>query len=411
MKRSLLSLLAVAVTGGAAFFAWSRLHAGSHAVKYTTAVATIGDVVATVTATGQLQPVVSVQVGSQVSGLIKELKVDFNSPVQAGQVIARLDDASFIAALHSAEGNLAAARSDLHAAQLTATRNHDLFAQHMVPQSDVDTSDAAVEKGQANVIIAQANLERARLDLSHCTVTSPVDGIVTSRNVDVGQTVAASLSAPTLFTIAADLTKMQIVAEVAEGDIGQVRAGKKVNFTVDAYPGRTFSGTVAQVRYAPRTIDNVVNYDTVINVANDDLALLPGMTASTSIVIAEHHDAVLVPNAALRLHLAADAPGATGAGRGTRPPTGAGKSGPGTGATARDPANSPRTLYTLADTPAAVPDPHRVRAGISDGQKTEILSGIANGDRIVVAAVGSAPGASARSTSPLSGGGGYGGFR
>ena len=299
--------------------------------------ATVGDVVSTVTATGLLQPVVNVLVGSQVSGLIKELRVDFNSPVKAAQMIARLDDAPFIAALHSAEGNLAAARSDLHAAQLNATRNQELFARNLVAQSDLDTAEAAVEKTQAQVVIAQANLERAQLDVSHCTVTSPVDGIVTSRNVDVGQTVAASLSAPTLFTIAADLTK------------------------------------------------------------------------STSSVIAEHHDVVLVPNAALRIHLAAGSP-APGTAPRARTTSGAnsstGKSGLGAGPAVRDPTNSPRTLYTLVDTPAASPDSHRVRTGLSDGQRTEILDGINAGDRIIVAALGSTPSASARSISPLAGGGG-----
>src|SRR5439155_17299392 len=238
------------------------------------------------TATGQLNPVTNVQVGCQISGTIQKLFVDFNSPVTQGQVVAQIDAATYQANLLQAEGDLANAKAALELAQINAGRSKDLFTNKLIPQSDYDQTIANLHQAEATVKIKEAAVQKAKVDLERCTIYSPVDGIVISRSVDVGQTVAASLSAPTLFVIANDLTKMQIDANVAEADIGGVEEGQDVDFTVDAFPNRTFHGKVTQVRNAPITVQNVVTYDTVIGVSNADLKLRPGMTANVSIIVA-----------------------------------------------------------------------------------------------------------------------------
>ena len=261
---------------------------------------TRGAITQAVTATGTLNPVVNVQVGSQISGNIQKLFVDFNSPVKAGQVVAQIDPAVFQASVKQAEGDLANAQAALELARVNAKRTQELVAKQNSAQSDLDQADRQPPSGGSDVKIKEGALEKAQADLDHCTITSPIDGIVISRSVDVGQTVAASLSAPVIFTIANDLAKMQIDANVAEADIGTVEAGQNVDFTVDAFPERTFHGEVVQVRNAPITVQNVVTYDTVIGVNNSDLKLKPGMTANVSIVAAQRDNALKISNAALR---------------------------------------------------------------------------------------------------------------
>src|ERR1700745_2327741 len=256
--------------------------------NYQTATITRGPITQAVTATGTLNPVVNVQVGSQVSGNIAKLFVDFNSQVKAGQVVAQIDPALFQATVTQAEGDLANAQATLELARVNAKRPQELFAKKTLHQSE------------ANVKIKQGALDKARADLEHCTITSPIDGVVISRSVDVGQTVAASLQAPVIFQIANDLTKMQIDTNVAEADVGIVQVGQDVDFTVDAFPIQTFHGKVVQVWNAPITVQNVVTYDTVIGVSNPDLKLKPGMTANVSIVIAHKDDVLQIKNAALR---------------------------------------------------------------------------------------------------------------
>ena len=276
---------------------------------------TRGAITQAVTATGTLNPVVNVQVGSQISGNIQKLFVDFNSPVKAGQVVAQIDPAVFQASVTQAEGDLANARAALELARVTAKRTEELVAKQNSAQSELDQAVAALHQAEAMVTIKEGALQKARVDLDHCTITSPIDGIVISRSVDVGQTVAASLSAPVIFTIANDLAKMQIDANVAEADIGTVEAGQKVDFTVDAFPKRTFHGEVVQVRNAPITVQNVVTYDTVIGVNNSDLKLKPGMTANVSIVGAQRDNALKVSNAALRFRPPDVTPPPTGVAR------------------------------------------------------------------------------------------------
>src|SRR6184192_1935646 len=272
----------------------------SGSASYQTATVTQGAITQLVTATGTLNPGTNVQVGSQVSGNIQKLFADFNSEVKAGQTVAQIDPALFQAAVTQAEGDLATSQAALELAKLNATRTETLFKQKNSSQQDFDQATAALHQAEGNVKIKQGALDKAKADLDHCTITSPIDGVVISRNVDVGQTVAASLQAPVIFQIANDLTKMQIDSNIAEADVGAVSVNQDVDFTVDAFPTRTFHGKVVQVRNAPITVQNVVTYDTVIGVNNADLKLKPGMTANVSIVIAHKDDVLKISNAALR---------------------------------------------------------------------------------------------------------------
>src|SRR5256884_2169966 len=268
--------------------------------NYQTAIVTRGAITQAVTATGTLNPVVNVQVGSKVSGNIAKLFADFNSQVKAGQVVAQIDPALFQATVTQAEGDLASAQAALELAKLNATRTEELFAKKTSSKADLDQAVANLHQAGANVKIKQGALDKAKADLDHCTITSPIDGVVISRSVDVGQTVAASLQAPVIFAIANDLTKMQIDTNVAEADVGVVKIDQNVDFTVDAFPMETFHGKVVQVRNAPITVQNVVTYDTVIGVSNRDLKLKPGMTANFSIIVAHKDDVLQIKNAALR---------------------------------------------------------------------------------------------------------------
>jgi HlyD family secretion protein len=365
---------------------------------YQTATVTRGAITQVVTATGTLNPVVNVQVGSQVSGNIQKLFVDFNSEVKAGQTVAQIDPALFQAAVTQAEGDLATAQAALELAKVNAARTQKLFVEKNSSQQDVDSANATLHQAEGNVKIKQGALDKAKADLEHCTITSPVDGVVISRSVDVGQTVAASLQAPVIFQIANDLTKMQIDSNVAEADVGAVEVGQDVDFTVDAFPTRTFHGKVVQVRNAPITVQNVVTYDTVIGVDNKDLKLKPGMTANVSIIIAHKDNVLQLKNAALRFRppeaATAAAPSqprpASSSGGQSQRPTG--------GARERKPE---RTVYTLS---FGRPKPAQIKTGISDGIVTEVMEGLKEGDRVITAEL-SAPAAASSSppTNPFSG--------
>src|SRR5512137_636695 len=258
-KWIFLLLLVGAAAGGVMYFREDH----TEPPQYQTAAVTRGDLNQVVTASGQLNPVLNVQVGSQISGNIAKLFADYNSLVKSNQVVAQLDPSIFQASVHQAEGDLANAKAALELQQVQTRRSESLFKDRLISQSEYDTSVAALHQAEAQVQIKQASLERAKVDLAHCTIFAPVDGIVISRNVDVGQTVAASMNAPVLFQIANDLAKMQIDANVSEADVGTVEEGQNVSFTVDAYPNRTFIGRVVQIRNSPITVQNVVTYDTV----------------------------------------------------------------------------------------------------------------------------------------------------
>jgi HlyD family secretion protein len=360
------------------------------AANYQTATVTRGAITQAVTATGTLNPVVNVQVGSQVSGNIAKLFVDFNSQVKAGQMVAQIDPALFQATVTQAEGDLASAQAALELAKLNAKRMQDLFARKTSSQADLDQAMATLHQAEANVKIKQGALDKAKADLEHCTITSPIDGVVISRNVDVGQTVAASLQAPVIFQIANDLTKMQIDSNVAEADVGVLEVGQDVDFTVDAFPMRTFHGKVVQVRNAPITVQNVVTYDTVIGVSNPDLKLKPGMTANVSIIVAHKDNVLQIKNSALRYRPAEATPGEVRARSPVR------------GGAGHEQRTSERTVYVLS---GDRPQPVQIKTGISDGVVTEVIEGLKEGDRVVTAELTSKSPAASPPPNPFSGGG------
>jgi HlyD family secretion protein len=332
MKRALIGLLIVLAIGAGAGAYYIRR--GAPEIQVNTAPITRGDIVDTVGASGTLQAVTTVQVGSQVSGNIQYLGADFNSIVKKGQVIARLDPSLFEAQMQQARANLSQtqanlikSQSDLDRTKVQLTdaqqkfaRAKELSARQLLPQSDLDAAKIAVDTAQAQlasqeatvtqtraaVSQSQASLNQNQVNLDHTIIQAPIDGIVTQRSVDVGQTVAASMQAPTLFVIAADLTKMQVNANIDEADVGRIRPGQHVTFKVDAYPTDTFEGTVSQIRLQPVVVSNVTTYGTVIDVPNAQLKLKPGMTANVKVEIAKRSDALRVPNAALRFRPSTD---------------------------------------------------------------------------------------------------------
>src|SRR6266571_2092172 len=299
-ERQSKRLWLVAAIASAVGLGWYLNQSAGNTFEYETSLVSRGALTQVVTASGQLNPVVKVEVGSQVSGIIEKLFVDFNSPVTEGQVIAQLDAATYEANLIQAQGNLANAKAAAELAQLNADRAKTLQSERLNAKAEYEKAVADLHQAEAAVKVNEGALKKAQVDLARCTIYAPVDGIVISRNVNVGQTVAASLSAPTLFVIANNLAKMQIEADVAEADIGLVGAGHEVEFTVDAFPGQTFHGEVTQVRNAPKADQNVVTYVTIIDVTNPNLKLKPGMTANVSVIVTHHNNVLKIPNAALR---------------------------------------------------------------------------------------------------------------
>jgi HlyD family secretion protein len=294
------TLLAASAVG---FYFYRRQATAEKPPSYNTAVIAKGSVRQVVTATGQLAPLLEVDVGSQISGLVLKLYVDFNSPVKKGQKLAEIDPATYRQRLRQAEASLASTEAANALQRLNTERSKELREKQLVSQQDYDQAVAQLKQSDAQLLTARAAVENANVDLDRCTISSPIDGIVISKQTEEGKTVAASLNAPVLFTIANDLAKMQITAAVAEADIGSVRDGQAVTFTVDAFPNRTFNGRVSQVRNAAKTVSNVVTYDTIIDVDNRQLHLRPGMTANVSIIVAAKEDTLKLPNAALRVRL------------------------------------------------------------------------------------------------------------
>ena len=367
MKKLWYGVLILIVIALAVYFSFGNKE---QEVDYRTEKAVRGDIVETVTATGTVNAVTTVLVGTQVSGTIKDIYVDFNSPVKKGQLIARIDPATFEAEVAQARANLLAAKANLEKSEATLVdtkrtmeRNRELLSKNLIAQSDLDTAETNYETSKAQVSVSksqvaqtEAALKVAETNLGYTKIISPVDGVVISRNVDVGQTVAASFQTPTLFTIAEDLTKMQIDASVDEADIGRVASGQDVEFTVDSYPDITFHGNVSQVRNAPISVENVVTYDVVIKVDNPELKLKPGMTANVSIILMKKSGVLKIPNAALRLNL-------TEREKGKPMPKG-------------------RGVWVLEK---GKPQRVSVSTGISDGSYTELVSGnIREGQEIIV---------------------------
>jgi len=456
MKKALIILVLLAVAGAAGWY-YVRYTEENKVPDFTTTTVSKGPLTQTVTATGDLEPVLNVSVSSQISGNILKLYVDWNSSVKQGQVLAELDPSSYQTALLQSEGSLANAKANFQLQQANTVRSRELFAKTLISQSDLDTAEAQLAQAAAQVQIQSAANETAKVNLTRCTIYSPIDGTVISRSVDVGNTVAASLSAPTLFMIANDLKSMQIDAAVSEADIGNIEVDQVVNFTVDAYPNRQFHGTVAQIRNSPKTSQNVVIYDTMINVRNDDLKLRPGMTANVSIVVANRAETLKVANSALRLRLPegitplpaveTKTDAASGA---LRPATseerrklmadagftrGGGPPSPEViakiAALAKErglelpafgnrggndrPNNAPvtRTLYKLVgtDPKTAKLQAVNVKLGITDGVATEVLGGLAENDVVVTGVtLPGGPKPAAGAANPFSGGGQRRGF-
>lgn len=290
--------LVIVGLGAAAWFYFRQ--GNDKAPQLTTVTISKGELTQVVTASGGLQPVTSVDVSSQVSGLIKEVFVDYNTPVKEGDVLARIDAATYEQKLKSAEADLASTKASAMLTRATTNRTRELFKRNLVTQQELDQAEAELAQSEAQLLIRSASVEDAKVNLARCTIYAPIDGIVMQRATEVGKTVAASLNAPTLFVIANKLDQMEISAAVAEADIGNVLEGQEVNFTVDAFPNRQFHGKVTQIRNSPITTQNVVTYETIISVTNDDLKLKPGMTANVSIVVAQHRDVLRIPNSALR---------------------------------------------------------------------------------------------------------------
>lgn len=370
MRRSYLYLLGVAAVAAAAFYFWPSSSAGTAA--YRTEAATRGTVSQSVSANGTLKPVKVVNVGAQISGRISALHADFNDTVSEGQVLAELDDSLLKAQLAQSEAQLASAEAQLTLAKVNDARARNLASRGAGAKADADTAAANLEIAMAAVGAAKAKVDIDRVNLSYAIIASPVSGVVMSRDVDVGQTVAASLSAPQIFSIAQDLSKMQIDTTVAEADVGSIKAGMPVTFRVDAFAGRSFSGTVKQVRLNPTTESNVVSYNVVVEVDNADLTLLPGMTAYVQITIGTANDVLRVANAALRFKPEGSTVSAGGTGGGRR----------GQQADGGTPAAPGKTIYILdGGAPKAV----RVETGISDGKLTAVTGGeLKEGDLVII---------------------------
>lgn len=443
-------VIAAAVGG---WFWWQQRNETAP-VAFNTVKVSRGTLTQSVTATGELQPVETVEVSSQISGLIKSVLVDYNSQVKAGDVLARIDPATYENRLRSAQADLANTAASHRLVVLNAERTRTLRTQNLVSQQELDQIEAQLAQADAQLLIRTAAVETAKVDLSRCTITAPIDGLVLDRPAIAGKTVSASTSAPVLFVLVNDLSQLQIKASIAEADIGNVKEGQAVAFTVDAFPSQSFRGTVRQIRNQPVVQSNVVTYATIIDVNNENLVLKPGMTANVSVTIQERADILLVPNSALRARVpdetklplvvapaATPAAGAaaspeealrallaevgyvaTGEGRPTReqmtrvralaaergitlPERRGGGRRPGASGSA---AETVRTLYTPAGIEAdAKAQAVEVRLGITDGVNTEVLSGLAEGAAVITGVVEpttQAPATAARNPFAPSGG-------
>jgi len=374
MRRWLLIAPAVLLLAGAGlWFAFGRT--ADRADRYQTAEVVRGNLSEVITANGTLNPVTIVNVGVQVSGTVQRLYADFNDRVKAGQVLLELDPQLFRARLAQSEANLANQRAQLALADANEKRARQLLKSQFISQQDYDQSVATVRSTRALVSAAQAAVAQDRANLDFSVVRSPVEGVVISRQVDIGQTVAASFQTPTLFTIARDLTQMQIEASVAESDISRVRVGQPVTFTVDSYGPRQFRGEVKEIRLNPETQQNVVTFKVIIAVPNPDGALLPGMTATARFSVRDWRDVPLVPNAALAFRPSDfDARAMREAGR---------RKG-GKGEAGADQPGFPATVFVVGSD--GKPAPRQVRIGASDDEKSVLLAGpLAVGDRVIVA--------------------------
>lgn len=361
MKKLSKLWLVVAVVIIIAIVAWA-LSGGKkeEQISFDTAAVAPANIMNSITATGTIEPVTSVTVGTQVSGIVSKLYVDYNSVVKKGQVIAELDKTNLMSQLNSAKTQLATAQSQLNYQTTNYNRYKTLYKKGLVAADDFDNAKLSYTQAKEQVASAKEEVQRAQTNLGYATITSPIDGIVLSKSVEEGQTVAASFSTPELFTIAQDLTNMQVVANVDEADIGDVKEGERVSFTVDAYPDDTFEGTVKQVRQEATTTNNVVTYEVVISAPNADLKLKPGLTANVTIYTAERKGVLSVPSKALRFTPQKETVGKM-------------KIVDQTG-------NAKNKVWSIEGNSIVA---HKVNIGMTDGTNTQILNGISAGVKVV----------------------------
>lgn len=328
-------------------------------ITFDTAAVAPANIMNSITATGTIEPVTSVTVGTQVSGIVSKLFVDYNSVVKKGQVIAELDKTNLMSQLNTAKTQLATAQSQLNYQTANYKRYKTLFEKGLVAADDFDNAKLSYTQAKEQVVSAKEEVQRAQTNLGYATITSPIDGVVLSKSVEEGQTVAASFSTPELFTIAQDLTNMQVVADVDEADIGDVKEGERVSFTVDAYPDDTFEGEVKQVRQEATTTNNVVTYEVVISAPNADLKLKPGLTANVTIYTAERKGVLSVPSKALRFTPQKETVGKM---------------------KIVDVANAKNKVWTIEGNSIVA---HKVNIGMTDGTNTQIVGGIAEGTKVI----------------------------
>ena len=360
MKKLSKVWLVVAVVIIVAIVAWAL--SGSkkeEQISFETAAVAPANIMNSITATGTIEPVTSVTVGTQVSGIVSKLYVDYNSVVKKGQVIAELDKTNLMSQLNTAKTQLATAQSQLNYQTANYKRYKTLFEKGLVAADDFDNAKLSYTQAKEQVASAKEEVQRAQTNLGYATITSPIDGVVLSKSVEEGQTVAASFSTPELFTIAQDLTNMQVVADVDEADIGDVKEGERVTFTVDAYPDDTFEGEVKQVRQEATTTNNVVTYEVVISAPNADLKLKPGLTANVTIYTAERKGVLSVPSKALRFTPQKETVGKM---------------------KIVDVANAKNKVWTIEGNSIVA---HKVNIGMTDGTNTQIVGGIAEGTKVV----------------------------
>lgn len=388
-------IIFLVVIGAASYFGWSYYQSKKTPdIKFITAPAERGDMRSVILATGKVEAVSLINVGTQISGTLKELYVDYNSVVSKGQLIAVIDPSTQEADLAQAsatllanQADLAEARANLANARQNLNRSKQLAERDLIARADLDTDQTGVATAEARVAAAQARIaqqkatiEKARLQLGYTRIYSPVDGVVVTKNVDVGQTVAASFNTPTLVEIAEDLSRMQVEVNIDEADIGSVHDGQRVEFTVDAFPERKFTGTVTQIRLSPTTENNVISYTAIVSFENEQIHgqnLIPGMTANVTLIVQEKTGVVMVPNAALRFRPLT--PGATAAA-----PTGGGGPGMGGGASQAGTASTGRRQSTVYRLENGQPAKMEVERGITDGTNTEITAGLDEGTDVIV---------------------------
>lgn len=354
------ALVIAAVAAIAALAVW-LLSGGKkeETITFDTAAVAPANIMNSITATGTIEPVTSVTVGTQVSGIVSKLFVDYNSVVKKGQVIAELDKTNLMSQLNTAKTQLATAQSQLNYQTANYKRYKTLFEKGLVAADDFDNAKLSYTQAKEQVVSAKEEVQRAQTNLGYATITSPIDGVVLSKSVEEGQTVAASFSTPELFTIAQDLTNMQVVADVDEADIGDVKEGERVTFTVDAYPDDTFEGKVKQVRQEATTTNNVVTYEVVISAPNADLKLKPGLTANVTIYTAERKGVLSVPSKALRFIPQKETVGKM---------------------KIVDAANAKNKVWTIEGNSIVA---HKVNIGMTDGTNTQIVGGIAEGTKVI----------------------------